>query len=243
MKLPNLEPIDINKQTKKKVLLLSDDFRLPSGIGTISREIILKTVHHYDWIQLGAALNHPEHGKGQDLSAQIKLESGVDDANVKVIPWTGYGDKNILFSILEQEKPDIILHFTDPRYWMWLYAIEHEIKTTFGTPIAYYSIWDDLPYPMWNAPFYGSCDLIMGISKQSDNIHREVLKQSGFEVYDYDSKTKSNSSGIVTGYVPHGLNDTIFKPLDANDDNVTVSSLLGGTRETVPLSMLNQCED
>ena len=32
-------------------------------------------------------------------------------------------------------------------------------------------------------------------------------------------------------------------PLDANDDNVTVSSLLGGTRETVPLSMLNQCED
>jgi hypothetical protein len=39
---------------------------------------------------------------------------------------------------------------------------------------------------MWNAPFYGSCDLIMGISKQSDNIHREVLKQNGFEVVDYD---------------------------------------------------------
>jgi hypothetical protein len=69
MELPKLKPIDINKQPKKKILLLSDDFRLPSGIGTISREIILKTVHHYDWIQLGAALDHPEHAKAQDVSA------------------------------------------------------------------------------------------------------------------------------------------------------------------------------
>jgi len=217
MKLPKLKPIDINKQPKKKILLLSDDFRLPSGIGTISREIILKTVHHYDWVQLGAALEHPEHGKAQDVSESIKQESGISDADVKIIPWSGYGDRNILFTILNQEKPDIILHFTDPRYWGWLYALEHEIKTTFGTPIAYYSIWDDLPYPMWNAPFYGSCDLIMGISKQSDNIHREVLKQNGFQVYNYDSQTESNSTGIITGYVPHGLDHNIYKPL-SNDN-------------------------
>ena len=31
--------------TKKKILLLADDLRLPSGIGTISKEIVLKTVH------------------------------------------------------------------------------------------------------------------------------------------------------------------------------------------------------
>ena len=215
MKLPKLQPVDINKKTKKKILLLSDDFRLPSGIGTISREIILKTVHHYDWVQLGAALNHPEHGKGQDVSQQIQQETGIMDADVKVIPWTGYGDRNVLFSILNQEKPDAILHFTDPRYWGWLYALEHEIKTTYGIPIAYYSIWDDLPYPMWNAPFYGSCDMIMGISKQSDNIHREVLKQNGFEVYDHDSKEKDNG-GIITGYVPHGLDENVYTPLDRN---------------------------
>ena len=35
MKLPKLQPVDINKPTKKKILLLSDDFRLPSGIGTM----------------------------------------------------------------------------------------------------------------------------------------------------------------------------------------------------------------
>jgi glycosyltransferase involved in cell wall biosynthesis len=138
-----------------------------------------------------------------------------------LIPWNGYGDRNILFAIINQEQPDAILHFTDPRYWTWLYAIEHEIKTTFNIPITYYSIWDDLPYPMWNAPFYASCDMIMGISKQSDNIHREVLKQNGFEVINYDDSwympTAKKWNQILTGYVPHGLNHNVFKPLISND--------------------------
>ena len=221
MELPKLQKIDPNKPKKKKILLLSDDFRLPSGIGTISKEIILNTVKHYDWIQLGAALQHPDAGKAFDISADIVKETGIEDASVKLIAWNGYGDRNILFSILQQERPDAIFHFTDPRYWTWLYALEHEIKTTYATPIIYYSIWDDLPYPMWNAPFYGSCDLIMGISKQSDNIHREVLKQNGFKVIDYDESDELlanvNSDEIITGFVPHGLDHKVFKPLDKKD--------------------------
>jgi glycosyltransferase involved in cell wall biosynthesis len=217
MELPKLQKIDPNKPKKKKILLLADDFRLPSGIGTISKEIIFNTVKHYDWVQLGAALQHPEAGQGLDLSQQIAQETGITDASVKVIPWNGYGDRNILFALLNQEQPDAIFHFTDPRYWTWLYALEHEIKTTYKIPIIYYSIWDDLPYPMWNAPFYASCDMIMGISKQSDNIHREVLKQSGFKVVDYDEfdsvPTNLKWDDIVTGFVPHGLNHNTFKPL------------------------------
>ena len=221
MQLPKLKKIDPNKPKKKKILLLADDFRLPSGIGTISREIIFNTVHHYDWVQLGGALKHPEAGQAFDLSAQVAQETGITDASVKIIPWNGYGDRNILFAIINQEQPDAIFHFTDPRYWTWLYAIEHEIKTTYNIPIVYYSIWDDLPYPMWNAPYYASCDLIMGISKQSDNIHREVLTQNGFDIVDYDAKesvpldVKWNQ--IITGFVPHGLNHNTFKPLMEQD--------------------------
>lgn len=206
---------------KKKILLLGDDFRLPSGIGTISKEIILNTVKEFDWVQLGAAINHPDAGQAFDLSTEVINETGVADASVKLIPWNGYGDRNILFAIINQEQPDAILHFTDPRYWTWLYAIEHEIKTTFNIPITYYSIWDDLPYPMWNAPFYASCDMIMGISKQSDNIHREVLKQNGFDVINYDESDTLPSdkkwNQVLTGYVPHGLNHNVFKPLISND--------------------------
>ena len=53
---------------KKKILLLSDDLRMHSGIATMSREIVLGTCHHYDWVQLGAAIKHPEQGKALDVS-------------------------------------------------------------------------------------------------------------------------------------------------------------------------------
>ena len=221
MELPKLQKIDPTKPAKKKILLLADDFRLPSGIGTVSKEIIFSTVKEFDWIQLGAALQHPDSGKAFDLSDEIARETGVEDASVKLIAWNGYGDRNILFAILNQEQPDAILHFTDPRYWTWLYALEHEIKTTFQIPITYYSIWDDLPYPMWNAPFYGSCDMIMGISKQSDNIHREVLKQNGFGVVDYDESDSLPQdlkwNQVLTGFVPHGLNHNIYQPMHQLD--------------------------
>jgi glycosyltransferase involved in cell wall biosynthesis len=220
MELPKLQKFDPNKPKKKKILLLSDDFRLPSGIGTISKEIIYNTIKEFDWVQLGAAINHPDAGKAFDLSQEVSKETGVQDVSVKLIPWNGYGDRNILFAILNQEQPDAILHFTDPRYWVWLYQLEHEIKTTFRVPITYYSIWDDLPYPMWNAPFYGSCDMIMGISKQSDNIHREVLKQNGFGVVDYDNGVVTKNlkwNQVVTGFVPHGLNHNTFKPIPKDD--------------------------
>lgn len=215
MKLPELESATPSKK-KRKILLLSDDLRLPSGIGTISREIVLNTVDHYDWVQLGAALSHPEHGKGIDISADITKETGVSDASAKIIPWSGYGDRNILMALINAEKPDAILHFTDPRYWTWLYALEHELKNTFEIPIIYYSIWDDLPFPMWNAPYYGSCDLIMGISKQSHNIHNEVLKQNDFSVIDLDEQTLTDlitPTPILTSFVPHGLNHNKFKPI------------------------------
>ena len=35
---------------KKKILLLGDDIRLNSGIGTMSREIVMGTLHKYDWV-------------------------------------------------------------------------------------------------------------------------------------------------------------------------------------------------
>ena len=73
--------------------------RIPTGIGTMSKEFVLGTVHKYDWVQLGAALQHPDAGKAFDLSADVAKETGVEDASVKLIPYNGYGDRNILFSI------------------------------------------------------------------------------------------------------------------------------------------------
>ena len=163
-KLPKLRKINLNARKKKKILLLSDDLRLHSGIATMSKAFVLGTVDEYDWVQLGSALKHPDHGKVFDLSADVAKETGVDDANVKIYAHTGYGNPQVLREIMAIEKPDAILHFTDPRFWGWLYAIEHEIRQSI--PIMYYAIWDSPPAPRWNLPSYASCDLIMGISKQ-----------------------------------------------------------------------------
>jgi len=199
IKLPKLNKIDSTKiQKKKKILLLSDDMRMHSGIGTMSREFVCATVHKYDWIQIGAAVKHPEHGQVIDISQEVQKDTGVQDARVVVYAHTGYGNAQTLNEILNREKPDAILHFTDPRFWGWLYSIEHQIRRTI--PLMYYNIWDDLPYPFWNEPYYESCDLIMNISRQTDNIVKNVLR-------------KQPKPDWAVQWVPHGINESRFYPI------------------------------
>lgn len=171
---------------KRTLLLLSDDLRLHSGIATMSREFVVGTAHHYNWVQLGAAINHPDVGKVFDVSDDINAERGITDASVKIIPWNGYGDPFVLRKLISDIKPAAIVHFTDPRFWQWLYSMENEIRQ--NCPIVYYSIWDDTPFPNYNITSYASCDLIMGISKQSHNIHNNVLRNHNIKVIDLDEK-------------------------------------------------------
>ena len=46
IQLPKLRKIEPNTPKKKKILLLSDDLRLHSGIGTMSREFVIGTARH-----------------------------------------------------------------------------------------------------------------------------------------------------------------------------------------------------
>ena len=123
---------------KKKVLLLSDDLRMSSGVGTMSKEFVLGTVHHYDWVQIGGAIKHPENGKRVDMNQVLREETGVEDAKLTIYPSDGYGNPELLRNILSIEKPDAILHYTDPRFWRGLYEMEHEIRQEI--PIFYYNI-------------------------------------------------------------------------------------------------------
>lgn len=186
---------------KKKILLLSDDLRMNSGIATVSRDIVLSTVHKYDWIQVGAAIDHPEKGKLIDLSEDTKKVTGVDDAYVRLIPYSGYGDPLLIGEILKVEKPDAILHFTDPRFWEWLYEMEHEIRSEI--PLMYLNIWDDLPDPWYNREAYSSCDLLMAISKQTYGINTRILE-----------KYEGSISDHRVTYVPHGISGNDFFPID-----------------------------
>jgi len=184
----------IPKEQRKRILLLCDDIRLHSGVATMGKEFVIGTSHHYNWFNLGGAIKHPEEGKQFDLSEAANDLLGINDADVKLVPISGYGNPDLIRQIIKHEKIDAILLFTDPRYWVWLFQIENEIRKKI--PIMYLNIWDDYPAPQYNEFYYESCDCLMGISKQTVNINKIVL----------GDKAKNK----VIGYVPHGINHTHF---------------------------------
>jgi glycosyltransferase involved in cell wall biosynthesis len=194
---------------KKKILLLSDDLRMASGIANMSKQLVLGTVDKYDWVQLGAAIKHPEAGKIFDLNEDVRKQTGVEDANVKIYPFDGYGNPDVIRQLLMMEKPDAILHFTDPRYWIWLYEIEHEIRQS--VPLFFYHIWDDLPDPKYNRDYYESCDWIGCISKQTYGITKRV--------WSWDKeKHWTKPEDWQVSYVPHGIRSDIYKPVEVPKD-------------------------
>ena len=193
----------IPKEQRKNILLLTDDIRLPSGVGNVGKELVLHTSHRYNWINLGAAIKHPDKGKKFDLSAEVNEMRGLTDASVFVVPNDGYGDPDLIRQMIKFEKIDAIFLITDPRYFTWLFQIENEIRKK--TPIIYLNIWDDYPAPMYNKAFYESCDTLLGISKQTVNINKLVLGKK--------------CEGKIFDYVPHGINPEVYHPIlkDSNE--------------------------
>ena len=191
---------------RKKILLICDDIRVHSGVATVARELVVNTAQHFNWVNVGGAINHPEQGKRLDLSADTNTNTGLTDSSVILYPSNGYGDARIIRQLISVEKPDAIFLITDPRYFIWLFQIENEIRRKM--PIIYLNIWDDYPAPMYNRPYYESCDALLAISKQTKNINELVLGDK--------------AKGKIIEYVPHGLDPNIFKPLNQNDEQLKV---------------------
>ena len=188
---------------KKKILLMSDDLRMHSGVATVSKDIVFETLNEYDWVQMGGAIKHPEAGKIVDMSEHLQKDFGIKDGYLKIYPVDGYGNEDLLRQVIDVEKPDAILHYTDPRFWIWFYNMEAEIRR--NIPIFYYNIWDDLPDPQYNTNYYKSSDLLMGISKQTYGINKRLLP-------DYEDWQ-------IT-FVPHGISERRFNKVE--DDNVSL---------------------
>ena len=191
-------------EKRKKILLICDDIRVHSGVATVGREIVVHTAQHFNWVNIGGAIKHPDNGKRLDLSQSTNDTTGLTDTSVTLYPVDEYGNPDILRQLIKIEKPDAIMLITDPRYFVWLFMMENEIRKTI--PITYLNIWDDYPAPLYNKPYYEACDLLMGISKQTVNINRLVLGDVA------DSR--------ILKYIPHGLNHDIYKPLDKNDSTL-----------------------
>jgi len=175
---------------KMKVMVLSDHPFSPSGVGTQTMymlEGLLKT-GKYQFLCLGGAIKHANYNP-------TKTEKWGDD--LIIMPVDGYGNHDMVRSFMRQFKPDIIWFMTDPRFWVWLWQIEQEIRA--NVPMIYYHVWDNYPYPKFNRKFYLSNDKIVTISKLTSDIVKTVAPEVDEE------------------YLPHAVNPDIFKPLDEKE--------------------------
>lgn len=175
---------------KTKLMVISDHPLSPSGVGTQTKYMIdyLHKTGKYQFICLGGAVKH------HDYRPQ-KFDIYGDD--LYVIPVDGYGNADIVRAVLREHKPDALWFMTDPRFYEWLWDIEDEVRSKI--PLIYHHVWDNYPYPTFNKPFYNSNDVIVTISKLTDDIVKTV------------------SPTVKSVYLPHSVDMDSFKKLPQTD--------------------------
>jgi glycosyltransferase involved in cell wall biosynthesis len=185
---------------KKKILVLSDHALSTSGVGTQTRHLINGLLQKGEWTfrQFGAAIKHSDY------------RTIVVNEDFIIKPIDGFGTKEMLRVTLATEKPDLILIFTDPRFFYWLFEMEDEIHQV--CPVAWWHVWDNLPKPAFNAPFYKSADLI--------NCHSYLT----YEICKQDFPEKTN-------FIPHALPDQLFYPLPESQAKLNKQQILGNERK------------
>lgn len=183
---------------KIKVLTLSDHPLSPSGVGTQTKyfiEALLKT-GRYEVISFGGAMKHQDY-------TPIRVEQWGD--RWTIYPVDGYGTQEMIRSVLQKEKPDILWFMTDPRFYEWLWEIENEIRAL--VPMVYYHVWDNFPAPSFNGRFYRSTDEVVCISKVTHKILQEVAPE------------------VPSHYLPHAVNSEIFKPAKTDEEKQEIENL------------------
>jgi glycosyltransferase involved in cell wall biosynthesis len=185
---------------KMKILLLSDHALSTSGVGCQSRFLMNGLIQKGCWTvrQFGAALKH----------ANYDVSTPHPDFIIK--PIDGFGDPNMLRVALATEKPDVLMIFTDPRFFTWLWAMEDEIHQI--CPIAYWHVWDNYPSPDFNNDYYASTDLI--------NCHSYLT----YEMVKEKFPERAN-------FIPHALPDELFYPLEEEKALEYKTKILGESKK------------
>lgn len=175
------------EKNKKTILILGDHPLHVSGVAHCLRDISQALVNsgQYRIIHLGAAIKH------EDMRP-FKL---TDDWFV--IPVEGFGTQEQVTQICKENKVDLIFFQSDPRFYAWLLVRDNEIRR--DVPLAWYSVWDNYPYPVFNSWVWNSVDYTIAISKLTEDLVRVTCP----------------NSNVV--YMPHCVNSDIFKPISVDE--------------------------
>ena len=186
-KVVDLEFKPQDEQKKIKILTVSDHPLSPSGVGTQTKYFIGEMIKtgKFQFVSLGGAIKH-------DSYKPIKMDEFGEDW--VIYPVDGYGNQDVIRSLVRTQRPDILWFMTDPRFFPWLWEIENELRPL--VPLVYYHVWDNFPYPVFNKVWYDSTDVVVTISKLTSNIVQTV------------------SPDVEEHYLPHAIPTEAFKKLD-----------------------------
>ena len=176
------------EEKRIKILTLGDMPLSTSGVGLQTKNMIeaLLKSGKFEVFSLGGALKHRNY-------QLVGTEEWGD--LWKILPVDQFGTKEMIRSLMWREKPDILWFMTDPRFWGWLWEMENEIRQ--NIPMVYYHVWDNYPYPKFNKKFYESNDVIVSISKVTNDIVKNVAPD------------------VDLHHIPHAVNTDAFKKFDS----------------------------
>lgn len=182
--------------SKKTILLLSDHPLSTSGVGTQARWLVSGLVNtgKYSFRCFGGAMRHDNY------------DPVVVNPDFVIKPTNGFGDKNLLRKTLAQVKPDALMLFTDPRFFIWVWEMEEEIHQI--CPIVYWHLWDNPPWPEFNRPLYESTDLINCINYPTYQMVHERFPEK-------------------TNYIPHAVPSDLYTSMPKEESDKFKLALLG----------------
>lgn len=171
-----------------------------SGVGTQARWLINGLINTGKWKFkcFGGAVKH------EDYRTLVVNEDFI------IKPTNGFGDRNMLRQVLATERPDVLLLFTDPRFFIWVWEMEDEIHQV--CPIAYNHLWDNYPWPEFNKVLYESTDLVNCINWPTYQMVKERFPEK-------------------TNYIPHAIPKEVYYPLPEDQQKKNKVTLLGSQRE------------
>lgn len=200
---------------KLKVLISSDNFTHPSGVGNQARAIIYQLLNdNFDVVQAAIISASPDNCPPPTI---YKTQCG----DVKVVSLGRINETvnfNLFVHLFEAEKPDAVILFQDPKYFVPAFnSVINLVRQK--CPVIFVHVWDthlvgDMRH--FNRWMYESCDHISCISHQTRWFVEQVLK-------DTDPQIKPTLS-----YVGHGQDPENYKPLKLEEYATTKSELFKG---------------
>lgn len=184
---------------RKTILLVSDHLLVHSGVGIQSKLLAEGLVKLGKWrvVQIAAMPNVP------------KVEIIEYGEYIKLYQTHDFGDMSQFKRISNIEKPDVMIIFSDPHRFDWVFSNIEKINKT--CPIIYWHVWDSGPAPHYLKTLYNLFQGINCISKKTFDMLGEI------------------GVGNIR-YVPHGFDSNIFYKMEKCDANAFKTVLLGAER-------------